>query len=424
MDEINCPPLHRWLSVCRLLMLHHPKVAAELVAFLMGDAPLPFRIGWNMRKLGEVSRYKELFTFIDPEGGKTTPIPPSVPSESIHTVLHELPALESTQLWQVFEELAEHVSKLDKAPFTQHRVTEVRQNIISASAKGGVTHDTKMMRILAERALQPMARALHETICGQIKVGDFLGPAFDTVLAYLSFEIPGQVACEVLAFILSVQCTIPDLGSLTATPPLARIAAIEHLSNLTYTLLKTRQPKKVTPYFEMTYLAGLYGGAAVVLASHATEQGNLSRENIEKVEKLAMNVEEMCAHSVHMSFFLPALFSPKEGLERVITESFSLKEPPIKTADFYCIHPGLRSLLERSPRTIYLSVEQVLKAFSPRFLDMNSEEVLEAYQAYVSSCESLDLMQVIKSQFSPIAPDNLQKIRFDLLVLATGALRH
>jgi len=344
--------------------------------------------------------HHELFVFISPAGGITTSCPPDVPPETIHTV-PELLEFSSSRLWHITQDLAHKLCELDSEPYPKKRVTEVMENIRRTSLTD--MPDIKTMEERVLRALATMRKALQESRDGKVRIGDFLMPAVDTVRAYLSFELPGIVAKEVLAVILSVQCNIPPLGPPREMPPTARADTIEHLAELTYRLLKCRQRKKVTQYFELTYLAGLYALTTGVLAYHASEAGGLSRKRQDEVDRLALNAEELFASYVPKSFVLPAFFSPRQTLNWLADGSALTQQSIAYLAESYSLHPGLRSLLE-----------------PPKFQQMTSDEVLKCYQDYSDSCESFDLWEAIKYQASPVAVRNRKVIMLQITALTIG----
>jgi len=435
MDEIHSVLLHRWLSACRELMIINPRVGAGHAASTLGVGR-EYHLGWNKAK----HKCGDKFIFISPEEGKTTSVPPDVPPEIIHDVSGELPELSTTALWHLTQELAQKLSEVDSEPYSRERVAGIMLNILKAS-EPDLHSNGKIMDEWVHRAFKTMEQALQEK-----RVDMLLKPALEVVKAYLNFELPGDLAAEILAYILSIQCNFPKFGQPKTTNHSDRLKAIDHLTSVTYRLLrKLRANKKVTPYFELTYLAGLYAQTAAVLAVHERKSGEnldprtmtddeiraisggigLSSSERARVDKLALDAEELFAHYSAPSFVLPALFSPVETLGWIITKSSNLKSA-MDLADYYCVHPGLGLLLSSSS-SLYdierlnsgLFIFDISQLKSPS-LFMHSNEIIKNYQRNSDSYESFDVLEAIKEEESPIAPSNKETMLLKMLAMSIG----
>ena len=404
-DEIHDPLLHQWLCLCRLTMIIHPTLGAfqanSIINPLVFDSS--YSPGWNRVSYNDVlSELRRPPRYVNYDTAETlrTP-PPDVSPEAIRTIQESVPDITDTRLWTVIEARAEALAQRNHGVYTPQRIKKIMQSIREAGPPG-IIYNTDVMKERALTALRAMQQAMAATRQGQLNMGDFLMPAIDTVKAYLAFELPGIIAGEVLAVILSAQCQIPNLGPPSNTPPQARVDAIEHLGNIAYRLLRQRKTANVTSYCELTYLASLYAGTANILAVHALEVGGLPPQIIKRVKGLDLNLEEMVAHHLFPTFILPGFLSSRDILKLIMDESAVLNTPPQERANFYCIHPGLQQLLES-------------------FKEMNDETVVQAYQQFSDASQSIDIQQELTGDYSPIAQSNHERV---LLRLVTLTLDH
>ncbi len=404
MDESNHPLLHQWLSACRQLMLHHPRHGARTAGVQLGYREPDLQPGWNVISTRENSIHKELYTFIGEDEGVTTPIHPDVPSNTIHKVPTRLPDLSSTSLWKITKDLAQRLSEINKEPYSSKRIAGVMESIQKAARSDGTKIDIEAMKEWVHRSWATMRRALNECRYDKIPTGDFLKPALEVLRAYLSFELPGEIAREILAGILSTQRTLPCLGPPSMMPPRARLKAIEHLVDLVYQIDRQREKVKVTPYFELTYLAGLYCGAAISLAAHAGEVGGLSDGETIKVENLGFWVEEWFCHKVSLTFLLPANYTPGQTVRLLDANATHTGKPLKDVVDSYGLYPGLRSLL----------------CPTSKFRPMSSSDVLRFYRNCADSSQSFDVLAAIENVYHPVASSNQEAIVRDLLTMTIG----
>lgn len=408
MDEIENPSLHQWLSACRLLMVHHPRQGALMAEIALGSTSF-LRPGWNRLKLGDISRHKELFIFIGPEGGLTVPaLPADVSPADVYTVSGQLTELTSTRLWAITKRLAEVLSQQNNGFYSNERISSVMDDIVRASHPNGITHDFETMSEWGRSCLVRMKRGLADR---DSKL--FIAPAIEIVVAYLSFELPGMIAREILGMVLSVQCNIPNLGPPSSTAPADRMRACEHLVTQAYRLLKGREDKNVSSFYEMSYLAGLYAGAALVLAANAAEAGGVLDTEQRRIQKLALNAEELSAHQIPPAFILPALFSPPQIVLQIVERAASSGRGIEDTASFYVLHPGLRSLLDPLIEQAKTKQQQAIMASIFRSFaqfGQDSNRLTRLYREYSDSCKSFDVWDAIETEANPIAPAQLEII--------------
>ncbi|SRR6266566_2076786 len=401
-DEISYPALHQWLSTCRLLMRYHPRQGAEAASMVLGQSDR-YRPGWNRVWQGSSAIHPELFVLVESGSGLTTPtLPTDVDPEKVHTV-PDVPNLEFTHAWQLAQALAGQVVDLRLSEFPKHKVEQVMQTILLASKSDLYNVDKASLRKFVLAALTRMETAMNGTLNGKLLMDDFVGPVLDLIDAYLSFQIPGMVAAPLIAGLLSMQCNLPSLGPPALTPPPARKAAINHFVKVTQRMIQEREKLNVGAYYTLTYLAGLYSRAATALVSDALEVGDLTPEEQIELERIALNVDEQAAYSVSPAFTLPALFSSAQTVEWLKNRSSIRGASRGELSREHCVHPGLRAILE-----------------NPIFELSNAEQVVQAYQAESASRAHMDVVETVRGQFGPIAPENRERILRGLVSLAIG----
>ena len=389
MDEAQDLRLHRWLSGCRQLMLWHPRLGAAHAEAAVGLRREELRPGWNRRDFAGGER-ATLYTFIGDREGLTTTIAPDVDPESVHVLDSAPPPLSESVLWS---ELCEHAEALEAGGKAPVHVRSVMASIERAGASDGITPDRGQWSQRLTGAVADMGDAM--------RVGDFAGfvrPALDVVRAYLGFELPGILARDVLAGLLSVQGNVPHLGSPADTSQDYRVAAIEWLADQTYTLLTERRAMNVTAHAEMTYLMMLYAATCMLLCEHAKQ----SREPLPqptRIARLAQGTEERAAHHAAMAFVLPALMGPAQVLAWVNLHSRRTRDPAA-TARYYALPPSLETLTG----AIATAPEQLTLAFQ-------QDSALRPRRAVDDE---------LTGALSAIAPENGEKIARDLLAMAFG----
>lgn len=389
MDEAQDLRLHRWLSGCRQLMLWHPRLGAAHAEAAVGLRREEMRPGWNRRDFAGGER-RTLYTFIGDREGVTTTIPPDVDPERIHVLDSAPPPLSESVLWR---ELCEHAEALEASGNPPVRLRSVMASIERAGATDGIAPDRAQWSQRLTEAVADMRDAM--------RAGDFAGfvrPALDVARAYLGFELPGMLARDILAGLLSVQGNIPQLGSPAETSQAYRVAAIEWLADQTYTLLSERRGMNVTAHAEMTYLMMLYAASCTLLCEHAT-QAREPLQQPKRIARLAQGTEERAAHHAAIAFVLPALMEPAQVLAWVNLHSRRTRDPAA-TARYYALPPSLEALtgaVATSPERLTLAFQQ--------------DSALRRQRAVADE---------LTGELSAIAPENQEKIVRDLLAMSFG----
>jgi hypothetical protein len=217
----------------------------------------------------------------------------------------------------------------------------------------------------------------------------------------LSFKLPGMIASEVLAVLLSSQCTAPPLGPPEFMPPQARSRAAEHLANVAYELQVVRGTKDLQSYYQLTYLAGLYTRTVGLLTNWAKQSGRHADADLEALKKLNLNVDELFAHKIGPTYALPALFEPHRllaWLEQGSTEQHTAQDD----ADYWQVHPALRDLLDTTPTA------------------RTATSVIASFKSASDKAETVDIEKAMRSTAKPIADKNAEDIHLALLKMSLG----
>lgn len=391
--------LCQWDAACRSLMLLHPWFGLTQSGLALGTGDSAMRPGWNRVVRDELSQDPVVFTFIGNNEGQTTTAQPTSDVGPIRDATQPPPDLQGSELWLIVRTLGQGLAQSNLRSTSE--IQRVETSIETASRQ---MREQDRMRELWREAMTGMHQALRDCRGGQIRNWDFQKPVFDLIEAYLSFDITGMLASEVLGVLLSTQCTIPILGPPEIMSGKARMAALEHLADTAYDLLSRRSLMSVPAYFEATYLAGLYCRAAFRIASWAKPSGTHTKEELNRIAKLCLNVDELFAHKVGPTFVLPGLFKPRRLLAWIEETARRTGQTVAELAEFYQLHPGLRALIE--PQQIWLK--------------MSDAEVTEAYKRNSDECSTFDIQAALKQSAAPVAPENLEKILIDILKTGLG----
>lgn len=388
-------------------MLFEPAVGAQAYdqeAGALPDSDARYQPGWNRVIRRDTAFERVVYVYIGADRGLTTPVPPDgVDPESLPTVYVTPRAPRDSALWRLTMELAEAVAALDLPDWPPSRVRRAMKFISSEVERDPGTHDTEHMRQWGRRCLDQLTQARNGSRGDQILVGDFLKPARDIVHAFASFELTGSVAREVLALVLQVQCNLPSLGPPERTSPDARAIALGHLVNIADRLMLRRARTQVTPYFELTYLAGLWAATAVVLATHSRELAPGYPEQ-KRLDDQAKYIEEVGAYGVWPAFVLPAAYSPRETLEAIIAQAALVDKPVDDIAEEYALHPALRATMSAfsSPTTV------------------DELTVLSEYQRRSADFEQVDALALVDEDAGPVAAQNAEQIAMHLFAVSGG----
>jgi hypothetical protein len=390
--------LQQWDAARRALMLLHPGFGLSQAGLVLESWNPGHRYGWNRMVRDEHAQHKEVYTYFGRDGAQTTTDAPRVPPRSIHTTTSQPPDLQTSQLWSILKELGKQVASKNLIPNAATEVPRV-ENAIEYFARD--LRHLGLMHARARAALVQMREAMSASKGGAVKAADFFQPIYELVDDYLSFKLPGMIASEVLAVLLSSQSTVPPLGPPEFAPPQARSRAAEHLANVAYELQAARGKKDLLSYYQLTYLAGLYTRTVGLLTNWAKQPARHADADLEALKKLNLNVDELFAHKIGPTYALPGLFEPYRllgWLEEGPTEQHTAQDD----AHYWQVHPALRDLLDTAPT-----------ARTPT-------NVIASFKSASDKAETVDIEKAIRSTARPIADKNAEDIHLVLLTMSLG----
>jgi hypothetical protein len=393
MDESENLPLHRFLSFCRLLMFKHPRVGAGLYDIALGKGPN--ELGWYaIHRSGEPTPEEPAIMYmqISKEGGRLTPDKPNLPPEQIHNLYeNELPDLLRSSAWQQLQTLGDLLIKQKDRVWPRKRVESTLGCIERAGVLAPMRGDDGTTDGLIEQSLQHFKSVANSAEDG-ITVLEFLRPMVDLVNRYLRFELTGTQAANALSYTM-LRCCVSFPSPFAERTPRERVfESTRYLINRTYALLRDRNKLKLTPFYDATYLALLYGETAILnykaylLANEALD--TVVRETMQR-ESFA--VDELMAHNASPPLMHPMVYAPFGILETITRVRFGV-------IDKGGLYPGV-----------------------PEPLDTKDfEGAIKAIQEYSSSASSLVIEETLENENCPASEELRQHLTGFLLTMIIG----
>ncbi len=282
---------HRFLNLCMLLMSDHPRIGADLLAVLLGEIT-PFKKGWNHIPAKD-SNTRDAWVFIDPSNPYFSRLPPNVDSaEPVHIVRHLPLPLAETTAWKWIISLGDCQSPLGIDG-------EVLERIVSCSEHLDFPSDPDAERV----AVKSVLKALTDTSTTASSAKELAEPVVRIVYDYLSFKCPGMIsACSLAASLTNLGVFISQ-NSKGEDRVQTQFIIRRFLANQMANLLYDREGKRSGSFDEMTYLAALYGKAALLHSSIIRTQFRPIEADIRNLNALDQNVDELLCHEV-MPYFV------------------------------------------------------------------------------------------------------------------------
>ena len=386
-------------------MLVHPRFAADRNAAHFSKQELGLQEGWNRIVSGDGKSIvqTERFVHISPEGGISTSVRPPVPTESIKDApLTSVPFL-SSALWANAKNRANEVAHLNDPEYPPERVSRVMQQI-AKFANMSVPLDPAFTKTPVLTALHAMRTALRNSNAQKIRHADAFLAVIHVVRSYLDFELPGVVARESLAVILSTLATCPVFGPTNVTPPRLRGEIIQHLAELTYALLREREKCGLESFYWLSYLAALYAGTVGVLAGHHRELAPGSNVDGVPIDRHWQIIDELVAHEIIPTFDYPAELSISECISHVSLTGLLTSRPPIEVAKLHGLHPHLITLLKK-------------EGSSP---GLRRVELAREFQRELADRPEIDVKGTLTKEYSPIPSEIRDTVMRFFLAHALG----
>jgi len=360
--------------------------------------------GWN--RLPVISdESSSAYVYIGPDGGLTTRNPPAG-DEAIHEAKGDAPPpLISSQVWRNYRHDS---ASLHRSGLLETETLESATSSIFAASAQHLDLDHLVARW--RDGIESLQRSLLAAASGESGYDEFQTefdhPVLSLIEDYLSFKIPGALASEVLGALLSAQCIIPRLWPPTLISREAQLAAVEHLAEVSWSLLSSRRRMNVQGYYEATYLAGLYARTACRIASWSEPwEVDVTQEG-SRLAKLSLNMEELYAHKIAPVFILPALFPPavigKELIERAAVHGSDLMEE----FEYFQTHPALRTV--------------ILECLGK---DLASCAVDDEFRRASDAMEGFDAREALAASASPFSRKNREVVGLGFLSAEIGRRR-
>lgn len=358
---------NQWDAACRSLLQCNPAFGIG-VADIADGGRHGFVNGWN--KVVHLGQRPPSYVFIGQDHGRTTSVAPDPAEGPVHEVVRRPPELNRSRLWQAL--LHSGSALVQHGGETAERVQRVHQQIQQAATAGS---DEAWGAEIVRHGVADIHAAWHARPGGApTGIEAFESPVLQCVEAFMDFDCDGDVASGVMGHLLFALCALPRLAMGPAGHASPFVDAVEHLVGVVSELLEQRAAMNTPAYLRASYLAALYGGAALVLvtltrqairgvdakgarvpwtdAQHARAGFRPWGQGDEvRLERLALNMDEMLAHRVSPCFVLPALFTPFSLLQRLDGMAAAGQRSAAAWAEFYQLDPALRAMLaETAPR--------------------------------------------------------------------------
>ena len=387
----------RWEAGRRSLMLLHPHFGLQRAGLFLGTWQSGMTLGWNRIRRDAMAMDQQVYIRIEENAGETTVVPPAEASGPIHDVQSSAPPLHDSPLWTAFSTAAE-------ACVRDGTLTEAMRQSVTAAVEdaAGDLRQLPLMEARWREAMQEMRTALR-TGDGMIRAGDFFAPMFRLLRDYDACLLTGTVALEVLGVVLSTQCTAPYLGPPETMPRQMRVAAIDHLANVAYRLIAQRDALDLISSLQASFLASLYLGAATRICTWAEPSGQHNSQDLQRLKKLNLNLDELFAHRIAPVFMLPALFTPREMCAVVSATARQAQKTRIEIAEFFQLHPTLRALLDN-------------------WEDKAEDDIITMLDEGSRTRGEFDFATATREWASPVAEQNLVEITL-VLAAASGPRR-
>jgi hypothetical protein len=368
-------------------MAAHPLAGADAAQTL--DEGPPVRPGWNRRR-NPVHDY-DTYTFIDPENkaGETRfSRPPGV------AVAEGRPyrPLAETEIWRITRQLA---AQLDQPAL----LDRIEHAALTSRPMAGAFGKAYIVSVAAEKER-----------LGQ----DWLAWAPRQVVTdYLSFAIPGVVAAISLGALLGTLVdTLCARAGETRRAPLVRAAVAAHYADMVYRLVRQRRGLNVMGYYQLSYLAEMYGYTVPLVMQGIQPQ--LTPDHLETLQRLLLNNEERSADQLAVfSNALPARYSTVGVLMYLARECRATGQSLAAAVDANRLHPALRAVFSAEAGAFTITVTEAGRTQTR----LAAGETLDDIQArvhgrYIEATRALpaaDLTELLAGEFDPL-PERLLRI--------------
>lgn len=307
---------HSFFALARVLMCHHPVIGAAIIARRFGEF-VPYRSGWNVQPGMRGDRY----VWIDPDGkeqdGRTTSDrPEGVPDSEIYRRPPE-PPYKGSRAESSFNRAVSALAVQLAEDKRQSEIFRIHHDVQQAAQVDLGSLDDWFAQIV-----RSMNGRLRDAL-GQppFSLSTLTDPATDLIRSYLGFSVPGNVARDVLASYLVFLIDLFPSPSVNLEPPDLRTrAAFEarridrmvslffHLREKTAGLLTERAGYSLGSFYEMTYLASLFGDISLMIGRTLLDRVRVAGDLRKQIKRTQKVLDEEVTYSTVPTFLYPALF--------------------------------------------------------------------------------------------------------------------
>ena len=284
--------VHRFLALCRLLMIKHPRVGARMYSRAVGDLS-GFQIGWNeLRTPGLPTGW----IHITPQGtGQHTRERPDIDEGQIN-VVRPPEDLATTSARSVLVALANALSDAGVAG------TSAIVEAIDRAARRPIGPDP-----MVDLAIIRLLRRFADSEGVEAADRRALKALAETVVKFFQFEETGTRTANVLSAFLFV--LINEYTNDSDDRTRCQLSQLEYMADTVYRLEKERWHLEFNAFQAATYGAAMLADT-VVLYGRTLAESSHSTHVRDRASKLARYIDELLVYSLLQAFTEPIRVFP------------------------------------------------------------------------------------------------------------------
>ena len=284
--SVRTPEDHRFLALCMLLMYDHPRIGASMLAIHRSEIR-PFSKGWNVI-YGQPGKTRTCWIYIDDCFGYTKWSQPDIEPEKICEVDYALPLLNESTAWN-------WVMRLYRRHSSKEWARDVINSIHYVSDQFDDPYDPNSEFMAVDRSLMQLKQRL-SSFNNSASIADYLYTQL--IDPYLHFAQPGFLAAPILVAVLAYMVNkFSESDQVQAHFELRDI-----LGDRLITLINLRKGRSPGGFAKITYLAALYGKAALLYSNYIRFLVDITVKQEELLSKWDQNVDEQLAHEIFPVF--------------------------------------------------------------------------------------------------------------------------
>lgn len=368
-------------------MFFHPRVGAQNYARHLGEES-DLKLGWNAVHRAAGAEIAVNYIWIGKDGGRSSERKPAVPETEINHVYEEdLPHYAGSLAFRRFTQLADLVVKQGIKGYGKSEVGETMASIEGA-AHAPLRGPTPSVDERINRDLDRLRQGIEAGVGAK----DLARPLVDVIHDALSFRLSGTHASNILSTLLLHYMRLPSPLERKFLPELIS-DSVDHLINLVLALKADRQRLKLTPYCQATYLALLYGDAALLICKQASKLLPEGMDLRRSFERRGLYVDELAAHEL-----APCLMHPIDLM-------------PFGASEF--MHATSRGIIDAGG--IYSGA-----AGQGKGPVADVPATAAAIKAYSATAKNSDIPASIEADNSPLSKEDHKRLAVFLLTMQLG----